>query len=135
MAFKVLYHEDALADLEEIFDWSRQQHPDTTEQFSEYSSTTWILCRSFLISALRLKGTLTSDGCSILRCMSTTVWMRTEAALRFFTSGMSHAGRQCSQSACEFAGFYLLALCTGCGARRILNCSLFTTAWTMAETL
>jgi len=35
MAFKILYHEDALADLEEIFEWSRQQHPDTTEQFSD----------------------------------------------------------------------------------------------------
>ena len=32
---------------------------------------------------------------------------------------------------------YLLALCTGsvCGTRRILNCSLFTTACTMAENL
>jgi hypothetical protein len=30
---------------------------------------------------------------------------------------------------------YLLALCTGGGTRRISNCSLLTTAWTMAETL
>ena len=35
MAFKVLYHEDALADLEEIFDWSRERHPATTEQFAD----------------------------------------------------------------------------------------------------
>ena len=35
MAFKILYHEDALADLEELFDWSREKHPDTTEQFAE----------------------------------------------------------------------------------------------------
>jgi len=35
MAFKVLYHEDALADLEEIFDWSRRQHPGNTEQFAD----------------------------------------------------------------------------------------------------
>ena len=28
MAFKILYHEDALADLEEIFEWSREKHPD-----------------------------------------------------------------------------------------------------------
>ena len=35
MAFKILYHEDALADLEEIFDWSREKHPETTEQFAD----------------------------------------------------------------------------------------------------
>ena len=34
MAFKILYHEDALADLEEIFEWSREKHPDTTGQFA-----------------------------------------------------------------------------------------------------
>jgi plasmid stabilization system protein ParE len=34
MAFKILYHKDALADLEEIFDWSREKHPATTEQFA-----------------------------------------------------------------------------------------------------
>ncbi len=34
MAFKLLYHEDALADLEEILNWSREQHPETTEQFA-----------------------------------------------------------------------------------------------------
>ena len=34
MAFKILYHEDALADLEEIFSWSREKHPETTEQFA-----------------------------------------------------------------------------------------------------
>lgn len=35
MAFKIFYHEDALADLEEIFDWSREKHPETTEQFAD----------------------------------------------------------------------------------------------------
>ena len=34
MALKILYHEDALADLEAIFDWSRERHPETTEQFA-----------------------------------------------------------------------------------------------------
>jgi len=34
MDFKILYHEDALADLEEIFEWSREKHPQTTEQFA-----------------------------------------------------------------------------------------------------
>jgi plasmid stabilization system protein ParE len=34
MAFKILYHEDSLADLEEIFEWSRERHPATTEQFA-----------------------------------------------------------------------------------------------------
>jgi len=33
MAFKVLYHEDALADLEQIFEFSREHHPATTEQY------------------------------------------------------------------------------------------------------
>jgi len=35
MAFKILYHEDALADLKDIFDWSREKHPETTEQFAD----------------------------------------------------------------------------------------------------
>ena len=35
MAFKVLYHEDSLADLEEIFEWSREKHPETTEKFAD----------------------------------------------------------------------------------------------------
>jgi plasmid stabilization system protein ParE len=35
MAFKVLYHEEALADLEEIFEWSREHHPQTTERFAD----------------------------------------------------------------------------------------------------
>ena len=35
MAFKVLYHEDALADLEAIFERSRDKHPETTEQFAK----------------------------------------------------------------------------------------------------
>ena len=34
MAFKILYHEDALADLEEIVEWSRAKHPETTDQFA-----------------------------------------------------------------------------------------------------
>jgi len=35
MAFKIRYHEDALADLEEIFAWSAERHPETTEQFAD----------------------------------------------------------------------------------------------------
>jgi plasmid stabilization system protein ParE len=46
MAFKVLYHEDALADLEEIFEWSRERHPETTEQFADALFNHSILCRS-----------------------------------------------------------------------------------------
>jgi plasmid stabilization system protein ParE len=34
MAFKILYHEEALADLKETFHWSREKHPQTTEQFA-----------------------------------------------------------------------------------------------------
>ncbi len=33
MAFKILYQTRALTDLEEIFEWSREHHPDTTERF------------------------------------------------------------------------------------------------------
>ena len=36
MAFKVRYHEDALADLEDVFEWSREKHPETTEQFASH---------------------------------------------------------------------------------------------------
>lgn len=35
MAFKVFYLEEALADLNDIFAWSHQNHPDTTEQFAD----------------------------------------------------------------------------------------------------
>jgi plasmid stabilization system protein ParE len=35
MAFKILHHEDALADLGEIFEWSRDRHPDTSDRFAE----------------------------------------------------------------------------------------------------
>ena len=35
MALKNIYHEDALADLKEIFDWSRKKHPETTEHFAD----------------------------------------------------------------------------------------------------
>ena len=35
MALKVLYHEDALAELEFVLDWSRQHHLETTERFAE----------------------------------------------------------------------------------------------------
>ena len=34
MAFNILYHEDSLADLTEIFDWSRENHPEATEEFA-----------------------------------------------------------------------------------------------------
>jgi len=35
MSFKVLYHEDELADLEEIFERSLEEHPGTTEEFAD----------------------------------------------------------------------------------------------------
>ena len=34
MVFEILYHENTLADLEEIFEWSRERHPETTEHFA-----------------------------------------------------------------------------------------------------
>jgi plasmid stabilization system protein ParE len=34
VAFKTLYHEDALADLEAIFEWSRENHAASTEEFA-----------------------------------------------------------------------------------------------------
>jgi hypothetical protein len=93
MAFKVLYHEDALADLEEIFEWSRERHPDTTELRMHFSTIS-ILCRPFPTSALRLKDIRTSGGYSIPLCTSTIGLMRIAAALRFCTSGMSPAGNR-----------------------------------------
>jgi plasmid stabilization system protein ParE len=35
MAFKLIYNDKALIDLENIFEWSREYHPDTTERFGE----------------------------------------------------------------------------------------------------
>jgi plasmid stabilization system protein ParE len=35
VAFKLRYHEDALADLEVVFSWSRNQHPGGTERFAD----------------------------------------------------------------------------------------------------
>lgn len=34
MAFKLLYLEDALADLEVVFNWSREKHPGSTDRFA-----------------------------------------------------------------------------------------------------
>jgi len=34
VALKILYHEDALADLEALLDWSRDNFPETTEKFA-----------------------------------------------------------------------------------------------------
>ena len=34
MAFKVLYHEEALAELEALLDWSQTNHPETSEEFA-----------------------------------------------------------------------------------------------------
>jgi plasmid stabilization system protein ParE len=35
MAFRIFYHEDALADLEEIFTWPREQHAEKTQRFAD----------------------------------------------------------------------------------------------------
>lgn len=35
MAFKILYQERSLTDLEEIFEWSREHHPNTAERFGK----------------------------------------------------------------------------------------------------
>ncbi|HEX4770029.1 MAG TPA: type II toxin-antitoxin system RelE/ParE family toxin [Bryobacteraceae bacterium] len=35
MGYKITYRPQALITLEEIFEWSREHHPDTTEQFGE----------------------------------------------------------------------------------------------------
>jgi plasmid stabilization system protein ParE len=52
MAFKILYHEDALADLEEIFEWSREKRPETTEQFADDLFDTSNCFKPILTSAL-----------------------------------------------------------------------------------
>lgn len=35
MAFKIIYQRKALADLEGIFEWSKEHHPATTERFGD----------------------------------------------------------------------------------------------------
>jgi plasmid stabilization system protein ParE len=35
VAYKLLYHEDSLVDLEIILEWSRERHPATTERFAD----------------------------------------------------------------------------------------------------
>jgi plasmid stabilization system protein ParE len=47
MAFRIRYHEDALADLETVFDWSREKHPETTEQFASGLFTYLDLLQAF----------------------------------------------------------------------------------------
>lgn len=87
MAFKVLYREDALADLEEIFEWSREKHPETTEQFAIDLFDHLELLQALPCVGAPVKEILTSGGFSILRFTSTTVWMRTGQPLKFCISG------------------------------------------------
>ena len=73
MAFKILYHEDALADLEEIFEWSREKHPETTERFANDLFDHVESLRAFPYLGTPIKGhPQTSGGFSILRSTSTT---------------------------------------------------------------
>jgi plasmid stabilization system protein ParE len=92
MAFKVLYHEDALADLEEIFGWSREQRPKTTQQFALDLFNHLDFFQAFPYIGASVKGIPTSDGSSIPRCTSTTESTRTGEELRFCTFGMRPGG-------------------------------------------
>ena len=56
MALKILYHEDSLADLEEIFAWSREKHPETTERFANDLFDHIDLLQSFPNTGTRVKG-------------------------------------------------------------------------------
>jgi len=56
MAFKILYHEDALTDLEAIFEWSRVKHPETTERFANDLFNHLDLLASFPFMGASLKG-------------------------------------------------------------------------------
>ena len=63
MAFKVLYHEDSLADLEEIFDWSRENHPETTEQFADepFDHIELLHALPYIGAPIRFAGTIKSS--------------------------------------------------------------------------
>jgi hypothetical protein len=45
MALRIRYHEDALADLETVFDWSREKHPKQPSSLPAVFSTTSICCK------------------------------------------------------------------------------------------
>jgi plasmid stabilization system protein ParE len=68
MAFKLTYADKALIDLENIFEWSRKHHPDTTERFGEELFNHLELLTSFPHLA-RVRGNVQKCGCFlILRC-------------------------------------------------------------------
>ena len=56
MAFRIRYHEDALADLETVFDWSREKHPETTEQFASGLFNYLDLLQAFPNMGTRVRG-------------------------------------------------------------------------------
>ena len=56
MALKVLYHEEALADLKAILDWSWERHPETTERFAEGLLDHVDLLATFPYLGTRVKG-------------------------------------------------------------------------------
>ena len=56
MAFKILYLEESLIDLETIFRWSRERHPGSTEQFADDLFNHLDLLAAFLHVGSRVSG-------------------------------------------------------------------------------
>jgi plasmid stabilization system protein ParE len=89
MAFKIRYYEDALADLEGIFDWSRDKHPETTEQFANE-----LFDHIELLQSLPYIGTPIKGHPHVRRLLHsplyvTTVWTRIGEQLKFCISGIA----------------------------------------------
>ena len=70
MAFRVLYHEDSLADLEEIFEWSREKHPETNEQFADD-----LFDQIDLLQALPYIGTLVKGHPQVRRILHSPLYI------------------------------------------------------------
>jgi hypothetical protein len=80
---------DALTDLEQIFDWSREKHPGTTEQFAVDLFDHIELLHAVPTWAPLSKGIPMSDGFCTHRSTFTTVWTRTGEQLKFCISGIA----------------------------------------------
>ena len=78
MAFKILYHEDSLADLEEIFEWSRDKHPETMERFASDLFDHIDLLQALPYIGTPVKGHRGSGGFCILPCTPINAYYRVD---------------------------------------------------------
>ncbi len=99
MDFKILYHEDALADLEEIFEWSREKHPQTTEQFANE-----LFEHIELLQALPYIGAPIKEHPQLRRLLHSPLyvyygWTRIGEQLKFCISGIAPGTNRNSKAA------------------------------------